>query len=263
MDVRQGGGPDAGPGDRVARQRLQLHHVSSLRDARRALDALDLGAFHEAARRVPGALDGALGRVALALILYDLLLEAAALFRRGPVTDRDRQEWLLALAEGERGAGLAPAFRGLLREVLPAPGDPCVRVHPLVTRARAFIDDRHAEDVSLARVAARLGTTRSYLSTLFRRHCGLTLTEYVHRVRVRRAIGLLRSGRDSLSEVAFAVGYRSYRHFHRSFRRLTGLSPKEWVRRARAGERPPVPFLLPGEERPAGESAVADPPVDH
>ncbi len=264
MDVRQEGGElGTGPGGHATRSRPGLERIASLRAARRALDALDLGAFHEAARRLPGALDGSLGRVALALVLYDLLLEAAVLFRRGPVTNREREAWLLALAEGERGPGLAPAFRGLLRDVLPSPGSPCVRVHPLVARARAFIDDHHSEDVSLARVAARLGTTRSYLSTLFRRHCGITLTEYIHRVRVRRAIGLLRSGKDSLAEVAFAVGYRSYRHFHRSFRRLTGLAPKEWVRRARSGQRPPVPFLLPGEQRPAGESPVAEHPVDH
>ena len=167
----------------------------------------------------------------------------------------------LALRAMDRGEH--ERAEALLREALPAPAAPCVRIHPLVTRARAFIDDRHAEDVSLARVAAALGTTRSYLSTLFRRHCGLTLTDYVHRVRIRRAIVLLRSTADSLAEVAFTVGYRSYRHFHRSFRRLTGLAPKEWVRRARSGQRPPVPTLLPSAGQPRGESPLADAPFDH
>ncbi len=262
VDVRQGYGPGFGTEERAAPRPPVLDRVAPLRNARRALEALDLRAFHEAAERLPGSLSG-LGRVVPALVLYDLLLAAAGAFRRDPVSGRERERWLLVLADGERDRRLAAVFRGLLREALPAPAEARLRVHPLVARARAFIDDHYVEDVSLARVAAHLGATRSYLSTLFRRHCGVTLTEYIHRVRVRRAIGLLRSRAGSLSEVAFAVGYRSYRHFHRSFRRLTGLAPREWVRRARAGERPAVPPLLPGERRPGGESPVAELPIDH
>jgi AraC-like DNA-binding protein len=102
--------------------------------------------------------------------------------------------------------------------------------HPAVCRAKAFIHESYQRKISLREVAAHLGLSRTYLSTLFRRECGITLTEYLHRVRLRRAQGLMHSGLPALSKVAALVGYQNYRDFHRNFVRYQNASPKNFRR---------------------------------
>ena len=102
--------------------------------------------------------------------------------------------------------------------------------HPAVCRAKAFIHESYQRKISLREVAAHLGLSRTYLSTLFRRECGFTLTEYLHRVRLRRAEELMHSGPPALSKVAALVGYQNYRDFHRNFVRYQNASPKNFKR---------------------------------
>lgn len=110
--------------------------------------------------------------------------------------------------------------------------------HPAIPRARAFIHETYHRKISLREVAAYLGLSRTYLSTLFRRECGCTLTEYIHRVRLQRAQELIRAGTPVLSTVAALVGYQNYRDFHRNFVRYQNASPKRF-RHALALSGPP------------------------
>jgi AraC-like DNA-binding protein len=54
-------------------------------------------------------------------------------------------------------------------------------------------------------------------------------------VRIRRAKELIRSGRESMSQVALMVGYSDQAHFARAFKALTGLTPQEFRRINRPG----------------------------
>jgi AraC-like DNA-binding protein len=96
-------------------------------------------------------------------------------------------------------------------------------LHPLAIRATAYIDSR----LSLSGVARSLAISPSYLSRLFRRETGLTLTAYIHRVRIERALVLLAEGARSISEIAYRVGYQNYRDFYRNFVRYENASPRQ------------------------------------
>jgi AraC-like DNA-binding protein len=127
-------------------------------------------------------------------------------------------------------AELRRTFETLLRLILdPFEGSPA-GAHPAVSRAKAFIHESYHRKISLREVATHLGLSRTYLSTLFRRECGLTLTEYLHRVRMKQAQELIRSGSGALSWVATRVGYQNYRGFHRHFVRFQNASPKRFQR---------------------------------
>lgn len=104
------------------------------------------------------------------------------------------------------------------------------RLNPMVLRALRFIETHATESISLSRVAREVGLARNYMSSLFHRETGVTMTEYIHRVRIRRAVALLQGGSLSMNEVARLVGYGSYRHFHRRFSRLLAVSPTTYQR---------------------------------
>lgn len=105
--------------------------------------------------------------------------------------------------------------------------------HPLADRARAFIDGNYHQRVSLSEVADNLAVSPSYLSRVFRRETGMTLTTYVRRARIDRSMVLLAQGARSISEIAYQVGYRNYRDFYRNFVRHENASPREVRERLR------------------------------
>lgn len=97
-----------------------------------------------------------------------------------------------------------------------------------VGRARAFISDNLAEDLSLDQVARVAGTSPFYFCKLFKAATGLTFTDYVARARVEHTKRLLRDAQVRISEAAFAVGFQSLSQFNRVFRRVTGESPTDY-----------------------------------
>ena len=80
-------------------------------------------------------------------------------------------------------------------------------------------------------MAAILHVSPNYLSRLFRRETGLTLTAFVHRVRLDHAVALLGESNRSISEIAYRVGYQNYRDFYRNFVKVEQASPREVRRR--------------------------------
>ena len=107
----------------------------------------------------------------------------------------------------------------------------------LIEGAKAEIDLHYMERISLSSIANQLHVSASYLSRLFRRETGETLTMYVQRVRIRHARELLAGEpQRRLSEIAYQVGYRNYRDFYRNFVKHESASPRD-VRRTlnRAG----------------------------
>ena len=67
------------------------------------------------------------------------------------------------------------------------------------------------------------------LAKHFREQVGAPLVEYRNRVRVERFLGLVERGGGNLLEAALGAGFGSYAQFHRVFRHLLGVTPKEYV----------------------------------
>ncbi len=90
------------------------------------------------------------------------------------------------------------------------------------------IDASIDSDLSLKRFANELFLNTSYLSSLFKKETGMTLTDYVNQHRISYAKRLLKSTTLSIQDIATAVGITNIHYFTRLFRRETGLSPREF-----------------------------------
>ncbi|MFN3670580.1 MAG: AraC family ligand binding domain-containing protein [Bosea sp. (in: a-proteobacteria)] len=93
-----------------------------------------------------------------------------------------------------------------------------------VQRARALIEARHGEDLSLAEIGADVGLPRHHLIRAFRRETGLTPHAYLVDVRIRRARERLRRG-EALGDVAAATGFCDQAHLTRAFKARLGVTP--------------------------------------
>ena len=99
---------------------------------------------------------------------------------------------------------------------------------PAIARAKEFIKQNQAEDLSLSQVAKAVNISSFYFCKMFKKATGINFTEYVSRVRVEKAKNLLLNPNLRISEIAYEVGFQSLTHFNRVFKKISGQSPTEY-----------------------------------
>lgn len=100
-------------------------------------------------------------------------------------------------------------------------------VSPAVRKAANYISDHLGGKLTAERIAAEIGYNRSYLSALFKRETGTSITDHILAKRIETASSMIRNG-VPLSQIAQSLGFSSQSHFCASFRRRMGMSPKEY-----------------------------------
>ena len=100
----------------------------------------------------------------------------------------------------------------------------------MVTDAVAMLAEDPALDAAV--MARRLEVGLGRFTRVFKAEMGMSLVEYRNRVRLDRFDALLGKGSMSLFEAALAAGFGSYAQFHRVFRKLRDVTPREYVRRS-------------------------------
>lgn len=98
----------------------------------------------------------------------------------------------------------------------------------IVIQAMSYIKRNYRNSITLKDIANDVHLSPNYLSGLFRKTVGITITEYLMSVRMRNAIVYLINSEKTIQEICEAVGYNSYEHFERLFKRRFGISPKEF-----------------------------------
>jgi AraC-like DNA-binding protein/ligand-binding sensor protein len=96
---------------------------------------------------------------------------------------------------------------------------------PAITKARAFIVEHQADELSLLEVAQAVNMSSFYFCKSFKKATGMTFTDYLARVRVEKVKNLLLNPHKRVSEAAYEAGFQSLSQFNRVFRRIAGESP--------------------------------------
>jgi AraC-like DNA-binding protein len=105
----------------------------------------------------------------------------------------------------------------------------CQRQHHLnrqrVQKVLAILTENLAQPPSLEELGRRVGCSHFYLSRIFTRQAGKTISATLRDLRMERAACLLREGRMNVTEAALEVGYSSLSHFSTAFREVIGCCP--------------------------------------
>ncbi|WP_068304971.1 AraC family transcriptional regulator [Pararhodobacter sp. CCB-MM2] len=101
----------------------------------------------------------------------------------------------------------------------------------LLTRLEALFTEgglHRDEDLSLRKLARRLGVPDRRVSESVNRLRGQNLSQFVNDFRIKDACQLLRYSDQSVLQIALTVGFASKSNFNREFARVTGQSPTAW-----------------------------------
>lgn len=99
---------------------------------------------------------------------------------------------------------------------------------PIVRKTILLIDFDLSADISPGTLAAAENVSLGYLSSVFKKSVGKTVSEYIRERRVNRAMQLLSSTDLQIQTVALHCGIMDVHYFSKIFKRQTGKTPKEY-----------------------------------
>ncbi|TYP74517.1 response regulator [Paenibacillus methanolicus] len=118
---------------------------------------------------------------------------------------------------------------GLLRELWRWRAEAADKYGDIIKSVKDYIVGQYNNDqLSLKVIAQHVRISPSHLSKVFSQETGQTLTEYLTQVRIGKAMELLKTTRRKSFEIAFDVGYNDPHYFSNLFKKITGMTTKEY-----------------------------------
>ncbi|MEG2638968.1 MAG: PocR ligand-binding domain-containing protein [Clostridiales bacterium] len=97
-----------------------------------------------------------------------------------------------------------------------------------VYAAGDYIQDHFKEKISLSAISSEVGLSIGYLSHIFSQTFNYTITEYITYIRIEHAKSFFHKGNISIKEAAKNSGFEDVSYFSRVFKKLEGISPREY-----------------------------------
>ena len=97
-----------------------------------------------------------------------------------------------------------------------------------VFEVKNYIDNHYTEKVILDELAKRFFISKFYLTKVFKDTFGSTISNYIISKRITKAKQLLRFTDKTIDEIGVVVGMSSANYFSRVFRKVEGVSPREY-----------------------------------
>lgn len=124
---------------------------------------------------------------------------------------------------------LERAFDSVLSGSFPQEGQKeAGSIRDMVHKATKYIDEHYHEEISLTSMSEMFNVESTYFSKMFKQENGKGMMQYVTEKRVERAKEYMRQEELNITEVAFLVGYDDYTYFNKVFKKLEGMSPRQY-----------------------------------
>jgi|SRR6186997_1696341 len=97
-----------------------------------------------------------------------------------------------------------------------------------ILQVQEFIESNFADRLTVEVLSDQFGIGRRTFERRFKKATSNTITEYIQRVKIEAAKKQLESGRKTVNEIMYEVGYQDTKAFREVFRKVTGMSPIEY-----------------------------------
>lgn len=103
----------------------------------------------------------------------------------------------------------------------------------VISKIQAYVQDHIHQELGRDEIARSVFLNPAYLSRLFRKETGLSLTDYIAQAKIGRAKRLLAETNDKISHIAESLGYVHFSYFAKLFRKMTGVTPQDYRKQHR------------------------------
>ncbi|OUM99151.1 MAG: hypothetical protein BAA02_01620 [Paenibacillaceae bacterium ZCTH02-B3] len=173
-------------------------------------------------------------------LLNDLTLMALHasrdLIQDAETMERRYREWQQSIQLVRSHEDARDYLKRLAAQILDWREEGADRYVPILEKVKNFIQKNYERyDLSLQLAAEHAGVSPSHLSKIFSQGTGITFIEYLTRTRIRKAMELLLTTRLKSYEVGYRVGYNDAHYFSSLFKKMTGMTTKEFRKRGTLG----------------------------
>lgn len=98
----------------------------------------------------------------------------------------------------------------------------------LVTKCKEEVEKRLHQKITVTQLADELCVTRNYLSQLFMKEEGISLVDYITQQKIYSSLKALRHTKETYGEIAYQLGFSSQSHFGQAFKKVMGMTPKQY-----------------------------------
>lgn len=98
--------------------------------------------------------------------------------------------------------------------------------------ALSYMEDHYLESLSLDQIAKHSDISIRHLNRVFRSYYQTTPISYLHRLRLERACGLLKSSSFSITQISHECGFSDSNYFTRQFTKIYSMSPKAYRKKS-------------------------------
>lgn len=114
---------------------------------------------------------------------------------------------------------------------------PCKRCRPelllsnedeIISIANQFIEKEYRSNLALDRLAHEVGVSKFHLQRLYKKATGLSPLEYATNLKLKEAAKLLLTTNQSITEIAYHLGFKSSAHFSSLFRQHLNSTPSAY-----------------------------------
>lgn len=113
---------------------------------------------------------------------------------------------------------------------------------PVVQKAIEYIEEHFREDLSLDQICNHSAISKTYFCGFFKKEMNESIWDYLTKRRIKEAVVLLKDGKLLNYQIAYEIGYENPGYFSRMFRRIIGISPREYRRKIKNGSSEPKEF---------------------
>ncbi|MGG3470265.1 helix-turn-helix domain-containing protein [Neobacillus pocheonensis] len=103
-----------------------------------------------------------------------------------------------------------------------------MEVTPLIQQAIDYIKENHQRNITLNEIAQYCCLSRYHFSHLFKKEVGLSLIDYLNRLRIDKSLPYLEMTDLPISEIAARTGFQDANYFSRMFKKYRQFSPTDY-----------------------------------
>ena len=100
----------------------------------------------------------------------------------------------------------------------------------LSTMVAVTNDSFSDSDFNLLSLASKIGYDDKYISAVFKKHKGITYSQYLRELRLRHAVFLIEQGLVSVKNISLLSGFGDPLYFSKVFKSAYGITPKEYIK---------------------------------
>ena len=101
-------------------------------------------------------------------------------------------------------------------------------LRPEIRKALIYISDNYMRQITLEDIADNVGLSRNHFCRIFKSEVKNSFVSHVNKVRINKAIYIMKQTNKKVNQVAIEVGFSDYRYFCKVFKSETGMNPTEY-----------------------------------